>query len=218
MSNATGVNQSALYQMRGPASDGNQTRDRSKEQYHSYNSGNPMNYAQFMNGQDPSLGRYVPPTLSSQSPTNPTWNNNPGGYAYNLPTAFGGFGGFSQFSQNPQQPAVWGNAGGDVDRQGSAPQGMPINRLLPQLQASGATGARPKPMPYQKPPDNPNSLGTANDVGGSIGGPPIAGAEGQPSYQQLLSMLQGSRVPRSGIMQNAASPGGSIGAPPNPLV
>ena len=62
-----------------------------------------MNYQQFLNGQDPSLSRYVPPTLTSTSPTmGNSWNNNQGGYAYNLPTSFGGFGGFSQYSRQRQ--------------------------------------------------------------------------------------------------------------------
>lgn len=102
-----GVPQSMLYNARGQStapSDGNGTRNRSAEQQHSYNSGNPMNYLQFLNGQDPSLSRYVPATLSTSSPTNPQWNAYQGGYAYNLPTAFGGFGGFSQFSRLPEPP------------------------------------------------------------------------------------------------------------------
>lgn len=105
--------QGMLYQMRGQntaPSDGNGSRNRVAEQQNSAASGNPYNYRgnsnmdwnQFLNGQSQNLGRYTPPTLSSMSPTSPQWNNNPGGYAYNLPTSFGGFGGFSQYEM-PQQ-------------------------------------------------------------------------------------------------------------------
>lgn len=98
-SNATGTPQSALYNIRQGVSPDN--RDRSAEQRNT-NSGNPMaplfntspsQYSTFYAGQDPNLGRYTPPTINNPSNVSgaPQWNNNPGGYAYNLPNAYGGY-------------------------------------------------------------------------------------------------------------------------------
>ena len=169
--------QGMLYQMRGQntaPSDGNGSRNRVAEQQNSAASGNPYNYRgnsnmdwnQFLNGQDQSLGRYIPPTLQGTSPTDQRWNNNQGGYAYNLPTSFGGFGGFSQFSQNPQQGGF--NPAGDVNSSAQLGSGGSFGRMGGMRQAAmpypeqgqreqGAPGMMPpsymprKPLEYQPP-------------------------------------------------------------------
>lgn len=187
--NSSGTPQSMLYQMRGQhtaPSDGNGSRNRSQEQQHSYNSGNPMNYMQFLNGQDPSLGRYTPPTLSSQSPTSPQWNNNQGGYAYNLPTAFGGFGGFSQFSQNPgMQSAASGGAFAPAKPAvAQQPGTMPPTGSPPGLEEKPSYGQPANSFstaagPTEKVMDLQNMLRLMRTrrppQSGYIGGPPMAG-------------------------------------------
>ena len=179
MANASGTPQGALYAARGANTapfDGNAQRNRSAEQQYSQASGNPynyqgrgngMNYAQFLNGQDPSLSRYVPSTLRSNDPARGTeWNNNPGGYAYNLPTSFGGFGGFSQFSRQNQPPAQ------------RALQGMG----QPQFGNRLSTSADPNATREMNPAMKPQSIGAeptyqqllrmlGPQPGGSIGGP-----------------------------------------------
>lgn len=181
MANATGTPQSALYQARG-VSDGNQYRNRSAEQQHSYNSGNPMNYLQFMNGQDPSLSRYTPPTLNSMSPTNPTWTNNnyQGGYAYNLPTSFGGFGGFSQFSQNPQvgsqapDPFAAQAAASQGQGGGSFGAGNPGNTSMWSLLSNSI---KPQqyggPMPSTPPPQPAQDTARQNPMSKPMQMPPM---------------------------------------------
>lgn len=222
--NSTGTPQSMLYQMRGQStapSDGNGTRNRKVEQQHSYNSGNPMNYMQYLNGQDPSLGRYTPPTLSSQSPTSPQWNNNQGGYAYNLPTSFGGFGGFSQYSKPPEGgwsglPAGGGFGGGPT--QGGQFQNnnlaKPTQMQKPApLQGGGVSaamdgmfnmGAQPKPAmaaqqpgimpPIQGQRSLPPSSPSPSMESGYRG---VGNGEGL-SFEQLISMMR-SRQPSPGI-------------------
>jgi len=58
-----------------------------------FNTAPNAQYSQFYGGQDPNLGRYTPPTINNPSNMSgaPQWNNNPGGYAYNLPNAYGGY-------------------------------------------------------------------------------------------------------------------------------
>ena len=177
MANATGTPQSALYAARGANSalpDGNMQRNRSAEQQHSSASGNPynynkrgngMNYAQFLNGQDPALSRYTPSTLRSTDPTRGTdWNNNRGGYAYNLPTSFGGFGGFSQFSRQQQPPAQMDPDPREAQfRQQAAQAGMQrSNRQF-------SPGIDPSTIKQQNP--TYDQLMRMIGVGGSIGGP-----------------------------------------------
>ena len=221
--NSSGTPQSMLYQMRGQhtaPSDGNGSRNRSAEQQYSSNSGNPMNYMQFLNGQDPSLGRYTPPTLSTQSPTSPQWNNNQGGYGYNLPTAFGGFGGFSQYSQQPQQS------------QGDMPPSF-------SMASGGQNQSQPASMPpsYRPPPMggmfNPNSRGTP--IGRTPQGfakpalapsqPPATAPANNLSYEQMINMMRtrGGAPSGPGVMpatpplnrmQGSAQPPPNITLPP----
>ncbi len=154
MANASGIPQGVLYSARqaaSPSPAGKASRNRSAEQQYSSNSGNPynyqrgtgMNYAQFLNGQDPSLGRYVPSTLNTTSPTSPSWNNSMGGYGYNAPTQFGGFGGFSQFSQPPARSLQ-----GNNDRLSMALRtqpSIPGAESKPALQTAVDPGARLTP-------------------------------------------------------------------------
>lgn len=107
MANATGTPQSMLYQARGSVPS---NRDRSFEQMNT-NSGNPMQpifntnyntmsaqYSDPYNGQAPQFGRYTPPTLSNAGTSNnPQWNSSTGGYAYNLPNAYGGYQGIANY-------------------------------------------------------------------------------------------------------------------------
>lgn len=109
MASASGTPQAMLYKSRGSVPS---NRDRSFEQ-RSTNSGNPMypifnttyptqgaQYGDFYGGQAPNLGRYTPPTISNPSQVgSPQWNNNVGGYAYNLPNAYGGYQGVGLFNQ-----------------------------------------------------------------------------------------------------------------------
>jgi len=197
MANNTGTPQSMLYQMRGQStapSDGNGSRNRSVEQQHSYNSGNPMNYTQFLNGQDPSLGRYTPPTLQGTSPTNQRWNNNQGGYAYNLPTAFGGFSGFSQYSQPPQGGWGSGSGFGGGPTQGQSQMGYNMAAALSSGSGFGGAVPQSKPMQMQgQPKPMPMMPPTM---------PPQGGNRSDMTYKQLVGMLQNSaRIPRLS-MQN----------------
>lgn len=229
--NSTGTPQSMLYQMRGQStapSDGNGTRNRKVEQQHSYNSGNPMNYMQFLNGQDPSLGRYTPPTLSSRSPTSPQWNNNQGGYAYNLPTSFGGFGGFSQYSQQPQNdmkpPQQGGGFGGGpmqnpatmaplqgggtsaamdgmFNMQGQAKPAVAANQQRPMSSMSGARTQTPGMARGWDTMPSTGVMQNANPqpIGGSIEGPPTnTQGDNNLSFQQLIDMMR-TRRPTEGI-------------------
>lgn len=183
MANASGTPQGALYAARGAntaPSDGNAQRNRSAEQQYSQASGNPynyqgrgsgMNYAQFLNGQDPSLSRYVPSTLRSSDPTQGNnWNNYPGGYGYNLPTAFGGFGGFSQFSRQDQASR----------QQPPSPQIGPSSNLREEALLRQARQGSIKPGNQQ--------VGGYARVPRSYGDP--TGGVRNPSYEQLIRMLQ----------------------------
>ena len=184
MANATGTPQSALYRTRGQ-SDGNSTRNRSAEQQYSGNSGNPMNYLQQMNGQDPSLARYVPPMLASRNPTSASWqnnNNNQGGYAYNIPTQFGGFGGFSQFSQQ-------GGPGG-----AQAPQGQQV----PPAQTMQA--------PTQEAEAVRQITGARQLQNNSFG----RGERTTPTYDSLMGMLRGNAA-RSNLNSQQLPVEGAMG-------
>jgi len=224
MANATGTPQSALYQARG-ISDGNSIRNRSAEQQHSYNSGNPMNYSQFMNGQDPSLSRYTPSTLTTRSPTSPQWSNNPGGYAYNLPTAFGGFGGFSQFSQNPGLQSMFEGASNNATMQ--APQNSFSYQMGQAMQNAAGQNqnyqAPSKPAVAQQPGYMPPIQGQRALP--PMGGPRLQGAAqpltkpaandlpANPSYEQLLAILRGGARTRGPMQGSNPQPGGTIGGP-----
>ena len=176
--------QGMLYRMRGQntaPSDGNGSRNRVAEQQNSAASGNPYNYRgnsnmnwnQFLNGQSQNLGRYTPPTLSSMSPTSPQWNNNPGGYGYNLPTSFGGFGGFSQYEMPQQgQGGFRSNSGGGVS------SGMPGS-------GSDAEGAMRAQAGMQ---DNSNSMM------GQMAGMQGYASQGLPNTSALQNMLRGFRA------------------------
>lgn len=117
--------------------------DRSSDQYYA-NSGNPMtvfNQAPATvyntNYQDPSLGRYRPPTIDA----NGKWDDQ-GGYSYNLPVAYGGYGvqSASQFNSGQQ----------GVQKSGNYPPSF-IQQFLSQLQPRPRmpkypNGAPPQPM------------------------------------------------------------------------
>lgn len=212
MANSTGTPQGALYQIRGQhtaPSDGNGTRNRSAEQEHSYNSGNPMNYNQFLNGQDPALGRYKPPTLAGTSPTDQRWNNDVGGYAYNLPTSFGGFGGFSQYSKPPEGGWSGLPTGGGF---GGGPQNI--------FQNAASMGAMAKPAQAQQPPG-----GRFNRPASNNSQPYSQYTPGSRDYNTMPSVPGQRALPPSSaqykpqnrpFMQDSAAspPGGSIELPP----
>ena len=49
-------------------------------------------YGGYMGGQSPGASRYRPPTMNGDG----SWNNDPGGYNYNLPNGFGSYPGYGQ--------------------------------------------------------------------------------------------------------------------------
>ena len=221
--------QGMLYQMRGQnttPSDGNGSRNRVAEQQNSAASGNPYNYRgnsnmdwnQFLNGQDQSLGRYTPPTLQGTSPTDQRWNNNQGGYAYNLPTSFGGFGGFSQYSQGqgitpainpnrmtPQQPPVRQSpatdVGGDQPLPVQPPAQPQYGRFWEMLQA--ARRGRPNiPGNTIDLPNQPSMQSKPMEYRPPVNGQrqtPILGEYTAPPQDRVRRFLSSAANPNIGL-------------------
>lgn len=184
MPNATGTQQSMLYSMRGATSD---NRDRSAEQKYS-NSGNPMlpmfntsaqaQYGNFYGGQAPNLGRYVPPTLSNAGSSNsPLWNTNPGGYAYNLPNAYGGYQGVAQFGNQSWLQNYLAGGGPQMPQFnfGTNPQAKPAMQQPPMQQPPmpGMGGAQDVAFAEQAAMQG-GSGGMFDQMGGQFTGGPIS--------------------------------------------
>lgn len=120
---SNGTPQSTMYQMRGSTTS-NYGRDRSAEQYHATNNGNPnmpYNYSpndmynQYFygasntptGGQRSELSRYSPPMLNHFTSQ---WQQGPGAYSYNLPNNFGPYlGGYGSGNNAMSQYANMGS-------------------------------------------------------------------------------------------------------------
>lgn len=211
---ANGTPQSALYSGYGAMD--NPYRDRSSEQAHT-TSGNPMNYIPNFNDpmygtQQPSLGRYVPPMMSTYN--NGSWNGQ-GGYAYNLPTSFGPYGGAwgSPYSiQGPQSFGSIQGAGGFPGGYQGQPQMQPQQGYgMPQI-APPQGGAPGQPQQGSYVPRMPGvagpqagPAGAPTQFGSQLGSYMGAPAGGVPaSAPAALTALQQAQGLATQMQQNPA--------------
>ena len=211
MASASGTPQSMLYQARGAVSD---NRDRSAEQRHS-NSGNPMqpifnttfptNGAQYTDpygGQNPNLGRYTPSTIANAgSGGSPQWNNNMGGYSYNLPNAYGGYQGVGLYGQQNWLQDYLAGGGPKMPQFG---QGQA------QAQAKPMQMQQPQPQPMPPAPqmaDRRTEVPMPMDMGSR--------EQVQPAFDQAAKQIQ-PMPPTRPQFTNSAQPPGGIARPVMP--
>ena len=158
-------------------------------------------YGVYRGGQNPNLGRYVPPTLAGDGANPLAWNQSSGGYSYNLPNDYG--------------PYPWrGGPNGTVNNPYGSIPGDPA-RLQQFLEAYASRGGanNPSPIPrgssyeetYGQRPGDVSIMPVAGSGNGGtipIGSTQIDPLTGLP-YTDQGRMTSRGRVPR----QQQGAPG-----------